>query len=72
MVGNDPNQWTDAPASYHGGACGFGFADGHAEVRKWIEKSTIIPVLKTGRNGFSAPNSRDIAWTIQRSSAKSR
>ncbi len=25
----------DAPAAYLGGACGFGFADGHAEVHKW-------------------------------------
>ena len=28
-------QWGDTPASYHNGACGFSFADGHAEIRKW-------------------------------------
>jgi prepilin-type N-terminal cleavage/methylation domain-containing protein/prepilin-type processing-associated H-X9-DG protein len=27
--------WGDIPASYHNGACGFSFADGHAEVKKW-------------------------------------
>ena len=27
--------WGDVPASYHNGACGFSFADGHAEVKKW-------------------------------------
>ena len=27
--------WGDVPASYHNGACGFSFADGHAEIRKW-------------------------------------
>jgi len=27
--------WGDAPASYHNGACGFSFADGHAEIKKW-------------------------------------
>ena len=68
----DQNQWTDLPASYHCGACGFGFADGHAEIKKWQEKSTLVPVTKVGRNGFPAPNSRDIKWTVERSSAKSR
>src|SRR5439155_458855 len=29
------NTWTDLPASYHNGACGFSFADGHSEIRKW-------------------------------------
>jgi len=28
-------QWGDVPASYHNGACGFSFADGHAEIKKW-------------------------------------
>src|SRR5205823_4636188 len=27
--------WGDVPASYHNGACGISFADGHAEIRKW-------------------------------------
>jgi prepilin-type N-terminal cleavage/methylation domain-containing protein/prepilin-type processing-associated H-X9-DG protein len=26
----------DFPASYHGGACGFSFADGHSIIRKWL------------------------------------
>ena len=68
----DPNNWTDLPSSYHCGACGFGFADGHAEIKKWQEKSTLVPVLKVGRNGFPATNSRDIRWINERSSAKSK
>jgi prepilin-type N-terminal cleavage/methylation domain-containing protein/prepilin-type processing-associated H-X9-DG protein len=28
-------QWLDAPGSYHNGACGFAFADGHSEFHKW-------------------------------------
>jgi prepilin-type N-terminal cleavage/methylation domain-containing protein len=27
--------WGDTPASYHNGACGFSFADAHAEIKKW-------------------------------------
>ena len=27
--------WVDVPATYHNGAAGFAFADGHSEVHKW-------------------------------------
>ena len=27
--------WVDVPATYHNGACGVAFADGHAEIHKW-------------------------------------
>ncbi|HRY50473.1 MAG TPA: type II secretion system protein [Candidatus Paceibacterota bacterium] len=29
------NPWLDAPSGRHGNACGFTFADGHSEIRKW-------------------------------------
>ncbi len=29
------SQWGDVPASYHNGACGFSFADAHAEIKRW-------------------------------------
>ena len=28
-------KFTVLPGNQHGGACGLGFADGHAEVHKW-------------------------------------
>ena len=55
--GTDPNSWVDLPTSYHCGACGLGFADGHSEIRKWVEKSTQVPVKMGQYNGFPAPNS---------------
>jgi prepilin-type processing-associated H-X9-DG protein len=27
--------WCDIPAAYHNGACGFAFADGHSQIKKW-------------------------------------
>jgi prepilin-type N-terminal cleavage/methylation domain-containing protein/prepilin-type processing-associated H-X9-DG protein len=33
-------QWGDLPASYHNGACGFAFADGHSEIHKWLNPYT--------------------------------
>jgi prepilin-type processing-associated H-X9-DG protein len=65
----NPNHWEDLPASYHNGACGFGFADGHSEIKKWQESSTVVAVQQRQYNDFSAPNSRDVRWMVEHSSA---
>jgi type II secretory pathway pseudopilin PulG len=65
----DPNRWEDLPASYHGSACGFGFADGHAAIHKWRDGATTQPILKKQYNGFSAPGSPDLQWMFQHCSA---
>jgi prepilin-type N-terminal cleavage/methylation domain-containing protein/prepilin-type processing-associated H-X9-DG protein len=59
--------WTDLPASYHNGACGFSFADGHAEIKKWRDATTIKP-YQFGVTLASEPcrNSPDYAWIIER------
>ena len=59
-------QWFDLPASYHDGACGFCYADGHSEIHKWRDSRTIQPVTYTIINGFSVRGSPDFAWIIQR------
>lgn len=33
---NASTVWVDQPATYHNGAAGFSFADGHSEVHKWL------------------------------------
>ena len=40
--------WADLPASYHNGACGFSFADGHSEIHKWRFPTTRLRVSTTG------------------------
>jgi prepilin-type N-terminal cleavage/methylation domain-containing protein/prepilin-type processing-associated H-X9-DG protein len=63
-------RWDDVPASYHNGAAGFSYADGHAEPRKWQDDSTKAAIRKTSPSlatGASAP--RDIPWMHQRTSA---
>jgi prepilin-type processing-associated H-X9-DG protein len=60
--------WQDKPASYHNGACGFSFADGHAEIKKWLSPASkyekVIyreqPTKPFGRDR------RDIDWYKQR------
>ena len=39
---NDVNAgtWGDFPGSQHNGACGFSFADGHSEIKKWLSPAT--------------------------------
>lgn len=66
----DYNNWLDLPASYHDGACGFGYADGHSEIKKWLAASTIVPVTMNSHSGFPAPGSVDIAWFIPRCTAR--
>jgi len=41
------NLWSDMPASYHNGAAGFSFADGHSEIHKWVEPVTKQPITIT-------------------------
>jgi prepilin-type N-terminal cleavage/methylation domain-containing protein/prepilin-type processing-associated H-X9-DG protein len=64
----DVSRFVDLPASYHNGACGFAFADGHSEIHKW-HGLTIVPVLKTQYNGF-AGDPRDVQWFVERSTAR--
>ncbi len=72
---NDPTipttAWTDLPASYHNRAGGFSFADGHAEIKRWQDAGTVVPVKKFSYNGFGSPNTmiRDRGWINERSTA---
>lgn len=63
-------QLIDTPASYHNNACGFNFVDGHAEVHRWSDSRLIIPVRRqTIGTRTQAPDSRDIAWMQDRTTA---
>jgi prepilin-type N-terminal cleavage/methylation domain-containing protein/prepilin-type processing-associated H-X9-DG protein len=70
----NPNAYTivDFPASYHNRACGFAFADGHSEIRKWLDARTCPP-LKPGvplALGQGSPKNVDVDWLQQRTSSK--
>ena len=65
--------WQDGAATYHNGACGFAFADGHSEIHKWKDKRTLA--LKTTfttsfPHGITQGNNQDILWVEERTSAK--
>jgi prepilin-type N-terminal cleavage/methylation domain-containing protein/prepilin-type processing-associated H-X9-DG protein len=58
--------WVDWPASYHDGACGFSFADGHSEIHRWRDSRTIAPVRYNSINNLGVPGSVDYVWINQR------
>lgn len=64
-------EWIDLPANSHNGACGFAFADGHSEIKKW--QSTGLQ-RKVTFNTFAAwgvaANDKDLMWLRQRTQRK--
>jgi prepilin-type N-terminal cleavage/methylation domain-containing protein/prepilin-type processing-associated H-X9-DG protein len=64
---NGIGQFTELPSSDHGGACGMGFADGHAEIHKWKDPRTVVPVTYTSvqRVQMSSYN-QDLAYIAAR------
>jgi prepilin-type N-terminal cleavage/methylation domain-containing protein/prepilin-type processing-associated H-X9-DG protein len=66
--------WCDVPATYHNGACGFAFLDGHSEIKKWIGKLASVEwqrvTYKDRHAGVlkadTAPDKNDIDWVKAR------
>jgi prepilin-type N-terminal cleavage/methylation domain-containing protein len=65
----------DVPASYHNGACGFSFSDGHSEIRKWRGarikqpvKNALMP-LPLGEALDSLP---DVKWMSENTTVSVR
>ena len=53
--------WVDAPASFHNGACGFAFMDGHSEIHRWVS-GAMRKYPKTTFPDASAAMQPDIHW----------
>ncbi len=65
----DPLQYGfdgDYPGMYHYYACGFSFADGHSEIKRWRDPRTMPPLTEGSNPLFSrfsiTPNNADVAW----------
>jgi prepilin-type N-terminal cleavage/methylation domain-containing protein/prepilin-type processing-associated H-X9-DG protein len=57
--------WVDCPASYHDGACGMAFCDGHAIIKRWMDP-TVINWTHTDHNGYAAGQNpaSDLDWLL--------
>jgi prepilin-type N-terminal cleavage/methylation domain-containing protein/prepilin-type processing-associated H-X9-DG protein len=64
----------DFPASYHSGACGISFADGHAEIKRWVDERTKPPVRYNNylQLNVASPNNKDMIWLSERTSSLNR
>jgi prepilin-type N-terminal cleavage/methylation domain-containing protein/prepilin-type processing-associated H-X9-DG protein len=75
MVENPANaRIIDFPASYHNGAGGISFADGHSEIRKWGDARTR-PATHYDNNlvlGPTSANNEDMIWLAQRTTSLNR
>jgi prepilin-type N-terminal cleavage/methylation domain-containing protein/prepilin-type processing-associated H-X9-DG protein len=60
----------DFPGSYHAGACGFAFADGHSEIHKWKDPRTTPPVGQLRALNVPMPNNQDAYWIMEHSTRK--
>ncbi len=59
----------DYPASTHNGAGGMSFADGHAEVHKWVDPRTRPPWKNASLSlVVPSPRNQDMVWLSERTS----
>ncbi len=61
----------DFPASYHNGAGGITFMDGHSEIRKWVDPRTRAPVRNNNQLQLNVPsaNNKDMIWLSERTTS---
>ena len=63
-------RWLQLPASRHRGVCTLSFADGHAEIKKWRDARTLVPVKRVLFLGaFQQPQNKDVLWMTERASS---
>jgi prepilin-type processing-associated H-X9-DG protein len=54
----------DIPGHYHNRAASLAFADGHAQIKKWMDDRTMPPLLHGVPmvKKLSSPNNADVGW----------
>jgi prepilin-type N-terminal cleavage/methylation domain-containing protein/prepilin-type processing-associated H-X9-DG protein len=65
------NHWIDLPSSDHNGAAPFAFADGHAQLRRWVNDSTKQPQIPGAVEfplSLGPEDTTDLNWVMQRTS----
>jgi len=62
----------DLPGSYHHGAGGLSFVDGHAEIKRWRDDRTMPPLQPNGLipDVYPSPNNPDVIWLQERATQR--
>jgi len=58
--------WVDIPATYHNGANGMAYADGHSEIKRW--RDPAITVKNADIRASPRDKGADLKWLKDRSS----
>ena len=69
------NAWKDLPASFHArNAGGFGFVDGHSEIHRWEDRSTVKSIVPGGAKPAVVidrkKSATDLAWVLERATIR--
>jgi prepilin-type processing-associated H-X9-DG protein len=71
---NDPNRtssWFNLPSGRHNGAGSFSFADGHSEIHKWVNGSTLAAEVRNGPKPPPAVRAtEDLTWVLERTTRR--
>jgi prepilin-type N-terminal cleavage/methylation domain-containing protein/prepilin-type processing-associated H-X9-DG protein len=56
--------WADIPAARHAGSGVISFADGHVEIKKWLDPRTRVPVRRQRQFGAltGSGGNKDVLW----------
>ena len=60
----------DFPGSYHAGAGGLSFVDGHSEIHKWKDPRTTPPLSQNLSLNVPSPKNMDVYWIMEHSTRK--
>src|SRR5437773_2873586 len=63
---NNWERWSHLPASRHSGSGVISFTDGHAEVHRWRDRRTLVPVEGVFQGGVVATGSPDWKYVWER------
>jgi prepilin-type N-terminal cleavage/methylation domain-containing protein len=67
----DRSSFLHIPASYHNRSAVNGFADGHTESHKWVDKRTISPgKIDFHAHDLPSPGNHDLLWLQAHSTAR--
>ncbi|MBI3417905.1 MAG: hypothetical protein HY043_21640 [Verrucomicrobia bacterium] len=73
MIKGAGAQLVNFPGGFHNGAGGLSFADGHAEVHKWLDPRTVPPFQKGKKREFTnMSNNRDLTWLQDHGTSSSK
>lgn len=61
----------DYPSAYHNGAAGLNFADGHSEIKRWIDPELQVPVKHSQLLSLGSKNApHDMRWLADRTTGR--